>query len=106
MLPDDPSTVVPSAAAPARLQQLAARTCTALADAPVVAQQACFLPLSPDNRPLIGAVPGVEHAFVATAHGCWGILNGPVTGLALAQLLLDGKSTIVDLTPFSPGRFV
>jgi len=55
--------------------------------------------------PVIGAVPGVPGALVASGGGCWGILCGPATGLALSELLLDGAAASVDLTPFSPQRF-
>ncbi|KAF8379759.1 hypothetical protein HHK36_029208 [Tetracentron sinense] len=44
--------------------------------------------------------------YVATRQGCWGILNGPATGAAVAELVLDGWASIADLTPFSPSRFV
>ena len=36
----------------------------------------------------------------------WGILWAPVSGLAMAELLVDGKASCVDLAPFSPARFV
>jgi len=39
--------------------------------------------------------------FVATGHSCWGILNAPATGEALAQLILSGKSDL-DLEAFKP----
>jgi len=64
------------------------------------------LPISPDGTPLIGQVTGVKGAYVATGHSCWGILNAPATGAALAELIVDGRSKIVDLTPFDPSRFV
>jgi hypothetical protein len=37
---------------------------------------------------------------VASGHGCWGILNGPATGKAIAELLMDGKTTSLDLSLF------
>lgn len=43
---------------------------------------------------------------IATGHSCWGILNSPATGAALAELIVDGKASIVDLTPFDPARFM
>jgi len=76
-----------------------------LGGAPVVAEQACHLPCSPDGLPVIGAVAGVAGAYVATGHSCWGILNAPATGLGLSELILDGASSSVDLSPFSPARF-
>ena len=54
--------------------------------------------------PLIGAVPGVDGAYVATAHSVWGMLNAPATGEAVAELIADGASSRVDLAPFSPTR--
>lgn len=38
-------------------------------------------------------------------HTCWGILNGPATGEALAQLIVEGKPKYVDLKAFDPARF-
>ena len=59
---------------------------------------------SEDGLPLIGAVPGVDGAYVATAHSVWGMLNAPATGEAVAELIADGTSSHVDLAPFSPAR--
>ncbi|OAY78062.1 putative oxidoreductase C1F5.03c [Ananas comosus] len=61
--------------------------------AEVVAEQACFLPCTEDGLPVIGEIPGVKNCYVATGHSCWGILNGPATGAALAELILEGRST-------------
>jgi glycine/D-amino acid oxidase-like deaminating enzyme len=54
--------------------------------------------------PLVGRVPGVAGAYVATGHSVWGILNAPATGEALSELILDGAATSVDLAPFDPAR--
>jgi glycine/D-amino acid oxidase-like deaminating enzyme len=35
----------------------------------------------------------------------WGLLQGPITGTAMAEKLLDGKSSCIDLTPFQLSRF-
>jgi glycine/D-amino acid oxidase-like deaminating enzyme len=43
-------------------------------------------------------------AYVATGHGPWGMLNAPATGLALAELIVDGRALCVDLAPFDPAR--
>jgi glycine/D-amino acid oxidase-like deaminating enzyme len=67
--------------------------------------QACMRPCAPDALPIMGAVPGVAGAFIAAGHNCWGILWAPVSGLAMAELLVDGKASCVDLSAFSPARF-
>jgi glycine/D-amino acid oxidase-like deaminating enzyme len=46
----------------------------------------------------------VKGAYLATGHSVWGILNAPATGEAMAQLILNGAATSVDLTAFDPGR--
>ena len=76
----------------------------ALAAAPILVRQACFRPVAEDGLPLLGRVPGVEGAYVATGHSVWGMLNAPATGEALAELILDGAPSRVDLAPFAPGR--
>jgi glycine/D-amino acid oxidase-like deaminating enzyme len=42
--------------------------------------QSCHLPVSSDGLPIMGKLPDVTGAYVATGHGCWGILNSPATG--------------------------
>ena len=54
--------------------------------------------------PLIGKVPQIEGAYVATGHSVWGILNAPATGEALAELIAEGVTCTIDLTPFDPTR--
>ena len=67
-------------------------------------RQACYRPVTDNGLPLIGRVPGVRGAFVATGHGPWGILNAPATGLALAELVAEWAATSVDLRAFDPAR--
>src|SRR5437773_7643630 len=40
-------------------------------------------------RSLIGRVPGVSGAYIATGHSVWGILNAPATGEAMAELIAE-----------------
>jgi glycine/D-amino acid oxidase-like deaminating enzyme len=75
-----------------------------LASAKILARQACYRPVTRDGLPLIGPVPGVAGAYIATGHSVWGILNAPATGEAMAELIVDGTAQAVDLTPFDPGR--
>lgn len=60
-------------------------------------EQCCYLPTTNDGIPVIGEIPGVKGAFVASGHGCWGILNGPATGEAMAELLTGGETKHVDI---------
>ena len=103
-VPVNPSDVVPDEGAHARLEAMCRNISPALAAAPITARQVCFRPVTEDGLPLIGAVPGMDGAYVATGHSVWGMLNAPATGEAMSELILDGRARHVDLTPFAPGR--
>ena len=103
-LPTDPRQVVADDGAPDRLERLCRCLAPALQAAPIVSRQACFRPVTQDGVPLMGAVPGVAGAYVATGHSVWGMLNAPATGEAMAELILDGGTRHVDLARFSPRR--
>ena len=77
----------------------------ALAEAQLEIKQACYLPISGDGSPAIGKVPGIQGAYIAAGHGCWGILNGPGTGIVMAELLTKGSATSADIRSMDPKRF-
>ncbi|XP_015067579.1 putative oxidoreductase TDA3 [Solanum pennellii] len=106
-VPDDPEQITPVPESINTLKRVASSVSSHLVEgkATVKAEQACILPCSEDDVPIIGEVPGIEGCYVATGHSCWGILNGPATGAAMAELILDGRASIVDLSRFSPARF-
>jgi glycine/D-amino acid oxidase-like deaminating enzyme len=103
-LPDSPEAVEVNDAACAVLAGAAGRVSTALAAATITRRQACYRPVTDDGLPLIGRVRAVAGAYMATGHGPWGMLNAPATGQALAELIVDGAASLVDLRPFDPAR--
>jgi glycine/D-amino acid oxidase-like deaminating enzyme len=103
-LPPDPADVAPDPDAIERLRSVCERLSPAFSPDRIIAKQACFRPLTRDHLPLIGRVPRIEGAYVATGHNVWGILNAPATGEAMAELIVDGEAHTVDLAPFDPGR--
>ena len=80
----------------------AARLVPALADAPVLATWSGVRPVSPDERPMLGAVR--DGLFVATGHGSEGVILGAASAEQLAALVL-GTDPPFDNAPFDPGRF-
>lgn len=48
------------------LQEAGAAMSSALAEGTLEAQQACFLPTSPDGLPVLGKIPGIEGAYIAS----------------------------------------
>ena len=75
----------------------------ALASAPVVGVRTCARPVSLDGRPLVGAVPWLDRAFVAAGHGPWGISTGPATARIIADLVLGNEAGIP--AALAAGRF-
>ncbi len=61
-------------------------------------------PCISDGLPVIGPVPSLGGLFVATGHGMLGLTLGPVTGRTIAEMVVDGKTT-VDASPFRVDRF-
>jgi glycine/D-amino acid oxidase-like deaminating enzyme len=103
-LPVDPTSIVPDDGAIDRLKALCDRISPVLAGSRVRVSGACYRPVTQDGLPLIGAVAGARGAYVATGHSVWGILNAPATAEAIAELVLDGVVTTIDLAPFDPAR--
>jgi D-amino-acid dehydrogenase len=61
-------------------------------------------PMSLDDVPLIGAVPGRRGLWLATGHGMMGVGMSAGTGQLLADLLTDSAPAI-DPAPYRPDRF-
>ncbi len=105
-VPTSADRVAPNSLACDALHGMAANLSSALASAKRTRNQACYRPICADGLPLLGQVPGVRGAFVATGHNCWGILNAPASGLAMTELIVDGRANTVDLSPFDPRRLM
>ncbi len=103
-LPINPADVSVDDTQCQRIARICASLSSRLENARLLRSQACYRPICADAMPLLGAVPGVPGAYIATAHNCWGMLNAPASGKAMAELLCDGKSSSIDLTPFDPAR--
>ncbi len=61
---------------------------------------------SPDLQPLLGALPTVQGAWLACGFSGHGFKLSPVIGELLADKILDGRTTLVDIDFFDPARFV
>ena len=94
------STFVPGDAEPGlaawevRLLEHGARFVPAIADAPIRGVRACARPVALDERPLLGAVPGVEGLYVAAGHGPWGISTGPASARIVVDAILGRAPAI------------
>jgi len=64
-----------------------------------------FYEVTPDDNPLLGWVGEPAGLAVAAGFSGHGFMQGPAIGACLAELILDGATTTVDITPFRPSRF-
>ena len=89
----------------AEIAMMGARRIPALDDCGVVRGVTGMYDMSPDQRPLLGPVQGVEGLHIAAGFSGMGYKISPAIGLTMSELLLDGKSQTVDISIFDPGRF-
>jgi len=60
--------------------------------------------ISPDSRAVIGPMPEVSGLYVAAGFSGTGFKTAPAVGAAMAELILTGRATTVDLRPFGFAR--
>ncbi|MBT6139765.1 MAG: FAD-binding oxidoreductase, partial [Rhodospirillaceae bacterium] len=74
------------------------------AHARVIRSWAGFIENTPDGRPVIDFLPGVENVVVATMSSV-GFGLSPASGHAIQQLVTDGRCDFADLSSFQLSRF-
>ena len=60
---------------------------------------------TPDLHPVIDRVDGIDGLYICTGFSGHGFKLAPAVGVCVAQLILDGESALVDITPLRMGRF-
>jgi len=61
-------------------------------------------PMTPDDLPLLGRVPGIDNLVLATGHGMLGVSLSAVTGLLVSEVVA-ARPPSFDLAPFAAARF-
>lgn len=61
--------------------------------------------VTPDWHPILDRVPGIDGLYCAIGFSGHGFKLSPAIGLAMAELITQGASTSVDLTPLRFSRF-
>jgi sarcosine oxidase subunit beta len=77
----------------------------AFEDAGILRGWAGFYEVTPDDNPLLGWTGGPEGLAVAAGFSGHGFMQGPAIGRCMAELLLDGAVSGIDIAPFRPSRF-
>ena len=64
---------------------------------------ACLRPMPADGKPYVGKAPGWENVYIASGHWSEGVHYAPLTGKAIADLILTGQSE-TDISAISASR--
>ncbi len=103
----DPDTI-PASAEPedlAGIVEAASRRVPALAEAGVARGTTGVYDMSPDLRPLLGALPGVHGLVLAAGFSGTGFKISPAVGESIAALIEGKPDGAVDISAFRPSRF-
>ncbi|HEX3347685.1 MAG TPA: FAD-binding oxidoreductase [Acetobacteraceae bacterium] len=57
-----------------------------------------------DHNGAVGPLPGLDGVLVAAGFSGHGIQHSPGVGRGIAELIVDGRYTTLDLSPLDPGR--
>jgi len=61
--------------------------------------------MTPDHHPILGEVPAVPGLFLANGFSGHGVMHAPATGKILSDLILTGKTDLIDGSMLSLQRF-
>lgn len=101
----DPDAVAAAAGEDlAPLVQAASHRVPALENAGIVRGVTGVYDMSPDARPLLGRLPGLDGLIVAAGFSGMGFKIAPAVGEGIAGLIVGAPAGSVDLAPFRPGR--
>jgi sarcosine oxidase subunit beta len=76
-----------------------------LADAGIAAEWAGLYEVTPDDQPILGALPQVDGLFCCAGFSGHGLMHGPAAGLVVAEEILDGRATTIDIDTLRWNRF-
>jgi sarcosine oxidase subunit beta len=76
-----------------------------LAKAGRMAHWAGLYEVTPDAHPIYGTVPELNGYYVVTGFSGHGFMHGPVSGLLMSEIILDGQATTLNVTSLNYQRF-
>ena len=77
----------------------------AFADLRLVDSWSCYYEMTPDDHPIVGAVPGVAGLYVAAGFSGHGFMHAPATAQLVVEEMLDGRARTIDIRDLSLERF-
>lgn len=76
-----------------------------VAEAGVASTWAGLYEMTPDRHPVVGEAPGVRGFYLATGFSGHGFQHAPVIGKVLAELVVEGRASTVDISSLALERF-
>jgi sarcosine oxidase subunit beta len=61
--------------------------------------------MTPDHHAIIGESPDVRGLYFANGFSGHGVMHSPATGRVTAEIILDGRATLLDAAPLGVQRF-
>jgi glycine/D-amino acid oxidase-like deaminating enzyme len=65
----------------------------------------CDYEMTPDDHPIVGAVPGTPGLYIAAGFSGHGFMHAPATAQLIVEEMLDGRATLLDIADLSIERF-
>ncbi|HZP94720.1 MAG TPA: FAD-binding oxidoreductase [Candidatus Limnocylindria bacterium] len=65
----------------------------------------CYYEMTPDDHPIVGAVPGVDGLYIAAGFSGHGFMHAPATAQLVVEQMLDGRAHTLDIADLSLERF-
>ena len=87
------------------LVERAVRRFPLLAEAELMRAWTGLYEMTPDQTGIIGAVPDVGGLYVIAGFSGHGFMHGPIAGQLMAELIVDGRASTVDIAPLGLERF-
>jgi sarcosine oxidase subunit beta len=102
--PDTMPTGLPPSA-PIEGAQLLTQRFPAMERAALARGYRAFDCYSADRHAILGAAPGIDGLYLATAFSGSGFKIAPAVGTCMAELITEGRAHTVDIGAFRPARF-
>jgi sarcosine oxidase, subunit beta len=61
--------------------------------------------MTPDKHSILGRAPDVENFYLANGSSGHGVMHSPALGQLLAEIMLDGAASSLDIHALRPTRF-
>jgi sarcosine oxidase subunit beta len=85
--------------------EAAVRRLSILETAGIASRLAGLYEVTPDAHPILGTTP-VEGFYVCAGFSGHGFMHGPICGLLMAEEILRGRATTLDIDPLRITRFI